>query len=524
MNVFEDLIDELKNEHLLEETVLEVPQPSRTSGPDALHDGDAVFGDDTGFAFTGDHVQNAAPLDEDDVDDGLDEPGAPLSDFFRKRAMDEVSSLQMVEHVFSGVEREHMKIAPATFDDLDAKKNLHRFLQLSADPDSREFSEAEGELLRETEAWSTALHERDASISVANLRRFCENSRPVLSSQALMALARFYRNSPYSESARGKFDFVMSRLFSREVEEAKRRLLFGRNEMIGHIKTLYANWASVSLYSGDDVDGNIRSAVDKFNETIAAAEAAETFDQLIEEDFFKKLNQFKESTNEMFFAPDVTAAAIECNVRTGNKFVDLIRESRATTGVEGVENKYGYSYDQIVSLAAARTLRLVDVLRNRSEDSEEFDDEYLDVSPAKAAYSAPNIKESKSVSAASSLFRVNKWLLVATVLILAASVGVYIWADKVESEQSSVQVARTIDLSGNSDLKQYLSMARATETTLYAVTLPSWDTMTEAQQKEFLQKVLQFASTYKLQKVELMNVKGRTVGFASKDRTQILAK
>ncbi|MBK9162327.1 MAG: hypothetical protein IPM21_00080 [Acidobacteria bacterium] len=33
-------------------------------------------------------------------------------DFFRKRAVDEVSSMQMVEDVLSGVEREHMKVVP----------------------------------------------------------------------------------------------------------------------------------------------------------------------------------------------------------------------------------------------------------------------------------------------------------------------------------------------------------------------------------------------------------------------------
>jgi hypothetical protein len=516
MNVFEDLIDELKNENLLEETVIEIPQPSRTSGPDA-HDNESFSGDDAGFAFADDEALSADPLE----DDGLDVLATPANDFFRKRAMDEVSSLQMVEHVFSGIEREYMKIAPAAFDDLEAKKALHRFLQLSTDPDSSECSEAEGELLRETEAWSTALFERDAAISVANLRRFCENSRPVLSSQALMALARFYRNSPYSEPARGKFDFVMSRLFSREVADAKRRTLFGRIEMIGHIKTLYANWASVSLYPAGDMDSNVQSAVAKFNEAVVAAEAAETFDQLIEADFFKKLNQFKESTSEMFFAPDVTAAAIDCNVRIGNKFVELILASSETTGIEGVEAKYGYSYDQILSLAAARTLRLVDVLRNGDEDSKGFDADQFDDDAALNIKPTPKAETVSSALSASSLFRVNKWLLATTVLILAISVGAYLWADKVENEQSSVPTARTIDLS-SSDLSQHLRTARATESTLYAITLPSWDTLTEAQQKEFLQKVLQFAGNYKLQRVELMNLKGRTVGFASKDRTDIL--
>lgn len=516
MNVFEDLIDELKNENLLEETVIEIPRSSQINEREAELDGEFFSVGDSGYAFSEDQEPTAARLDDAEIEG----PETPANDFFRKRAIDEVSSLQMVEHVFSGIEREYMKTAPAAFDDLDVKKALHRFLQLSADPDSSECSEAEDELRGETEAWSTALFERDAKISVANLRRFCENSRPVLSSQALMALARFYRNSPYSELARGKFDFVMSRLFSREVADAKRRTLFGRIEMIGHIKTLYANWASVSLYPAGDMDGNLQSAVAKFSEAVVAAEAAETFDQLIEADFFKKLNQFKESTSEMFFAPDVTAAAIDCNVRIGNRFVELILASRETAGIEGVEQKYGYSYDQVLSLAAGRTLRLVEVLRNGDENSAEFDDEQVD-DAAVNVKPAPKEEKGPSGLSSSSLFRVNKWLLAVTVLILAVSVGGYLWADKAETEQSAIGVARTIDLS-TSDLGQHLTTARATERTLYAITLPSWDTLTEAQQKEVLQKALQFAGNYKLENVELMSIKGRTVGFASKDKVQIL--
>src|SRR4026209_521634 len=126
--------------------------------------------------------------------------------------------------------------------------------------------------MRETEAWSSALSGRDRKISVANLRRFCENSRPVLSSQALIALARYYRNSAFSEQTRAKFDFVMTRLFSREIEGAKRKVLFGRAEMIGHIKTLYANWASVALYSTDDVSLKARAIVAGFEDRVAEAE------------------------------------------------------------------------------------------------------------------------------------------------------------------------------------------------------------------------------------------------------------
>src|SRR5690606_10232902 len=204
MTVFEDLIEELKEENLLESTVIE---PTGGS-PDGLAGGSDV---------------------------PTFEKAASPAEFFKKRAEGEVASLQMVQHVLSGVEREHMKSAAMPFNDLKVKKALHDFLQESESPNSEKAKEAEFELLEQTQDWFASLAERDREISVANIRRFCENSRPVLSSQALIALTRFYRNAPFSEDTRSKFDFVVTRLFSKDLGDGKRRSLFERNDSIGHI-------------------------------------------------------------------------------------------------------------------------------------------------------------------------------------------------------------------------------------------------------------------------------------------------
>ena len=178
MNVFEDLIEELRDENLLEQTVIDLPKSTsvKSNGHEsgqALNDPD---GDVAESDSNGSHPNS-----------GFDMPSAePESeaDFYRKRAIDEISSLQMVEHIFSGIEREHMKLVPAAYDDLEAKKALHKFLQVSADASTTDYADAEFNLMRETETWSSALSERDQKISVSNLRRFCENSRPVLSSSS----------------------------------------------------------------------------------------------------------------------------------------------------------------------------------------------------------------------------------------------------------------------------------------------------------------------------------------------------
>src|SRR5687768_17251727 len=307
MNVFEELIGELKDENLLEDTVIQVRNGTFR---DAV-----VLNGKTEFPSVGDlTLAGAGPVALDSLafetndempDEDKPEFKAPVDDreFFRKRAMEEVSSLQMVEHVLAGVEREHMKMAPAAYDELEIKKALHRFLQVSGDVTSEDHADAVYKLLQETQGWHTALSASDKSISVANIRQFCENSRPVLSSQALMALARFYRNSPFSEAVRGKFDFVMTRLFSREIGDEKRKLLFGRIEMVAHVGTLYSNWASVSISADEDLEGvpSVVSAVAGFEAFVRESDAVESFDQLIASDFFNRIRLVKENTAELFY-------------------------------------------------------------------------------------------------------------------------------------------------------------------------------------------------------------------------------
>src|SRR5215204_4083912 len=124
MNVFEDLIEELREENLLEETAVD-PQKPTTNVKAVNHNGR--------FELDSPEAKNANGAGENlDAPEASEDPDAPADDrdFYRKRAIDEVSSLQMVEHVLSAVERERLKIVPVAYDDLQAKKALHNFLQI----------------------------------------------------------------------------------------------------------------------------------------------------------------------------------------------------------------------------------------------------------------------------------------------------------------------------------------------------------------------------------------------------------
>lgn len=514
MNVFEDLIEELRDENLLEETVIDLSKPAGGGGdgppsPEPGPPDRAVSGSGPGDARPSHSGEAGFRVPGEDIND---------RDFYRKRAIDEVSSLQMVEHIISGIEREHMKMVPASYDDLEAKKALHRFLQIQGDASTTEYAEAEFALMHETETWSTALTERDRRISVSNLRRFCENSRPVLSSQALMALGRFYRNAPYSELSRAKFDLVMTRLFSRESGEEKRRLLFSRSEMVGHIKTLYANWSSVALYSAEDASLRVRAVVAGFEERLAEAESSQSFEELIRDAFFNKVHEFKEATGEMFFTPEIIAATVDTNVRIGNKFVDLVRLERERTDSESVEEKYGYEYDQVISEAAGKTLHLVELLKNLPPVDPAVSE--VDATPLTPPQFTKAEAKEETPLFTMKMFKVNKWLLAVAVMVVLLSGGLFFWSNQPSTETSLSETAQDIGLE-NTELKEYLRSGRSTSETLYAITLPSWEQLPEAKQRDVLKKALEFANSKGLKYVQLVNVRGRNAAFASNTQIQI---
>jgi hypothetical protein len=522
MKVFEELIDELKDDNLLEATILDVPHESgrpRSNGTRLTRtvsespNVSVGFEVSSGNAFDSDLIgRNEEPVDEET---GPDNP----AEFYRKRAMEEVSGLQMVEHVISGIERQYMKAVPSAFDDLKTKKALHTFLQVSSNPDSTEYAEAEYELLQETQAWANALAKRDEKISVSHLRRFCENSRPALSSQALIALARFYRNAPFSETHRSKFDCIITRLFSRDTREQMRGLLFSRPEMVKHLGNLYSEWNSVSGFAGEEPTALAAETVDRLEAMCHEADAAGNFDVLVKSDFFKRLHALKESAGETFYAPEITATSIECNVRVGNRFVELIFAERQRTNLASVEEKYGYSYDQLISDAAGKTLQMVELLKAAPLSETATKEPAANRSEKNPIAKA--VPERSDTKVRSAKLRVNKWLLAATVLLVAISVCFYFWSENYSPQQEGIARAKQVDLM-KTEFAEYFNNARATGSSLYAIAQPNWDSLPEERQKELLQKALEFAKSQNLRQVQIVNAKGRRVAYATDSKVQVL--
>ena len=130
MNVFEDLLTDLKQENLLEDTVLDDPADRRE-----FDDSEVNF--ESPIAARAEQQSADAPAvivtrnDDSPAEPVQNKPSANGREFFKKRAIAEVANLQMVEHVLTGVEREYMKIKPQIFDDLKAKLALNKFIKVS---------------------------------------------------------------------------------------------------------------------------------------------------------------------------------------------------------------------------------------------------------------------------------------------------------------------------------------------------------------------------------------------------------
>jgi hypothetical protein len=423
---------------------------------------------------------------------------------------DEVAFLQIVEHVFAGVEREQLKIVPKSYDDLKIKKTLHNFLQISPGADLTERSKAEFQLMQEIESWHWSLTQRDERLTAAHLRRYCETSRPPLSSAALMALAKFYRNSPHSEPVRNKFDLVVTRIFSDENGASQRDMVFSRKELVSHLAELYAEWSSVPLYSTETDDAEILEIVRKFESYAEYADAAVDFDDLIKSDFFSRLHTFKRGTNENFYAPPVTAAAIETNIRIGNRYVALLESEKQQGNVISLENRYGVTHDKAISEATAKTYSLIEQLKQKKPAPPVKEKTERKPEAGKEKFKPPAEEKSKASSSA----KPNKWLIATAILAILITAGIY-FGTKSGAVETGNAAGTPVTGSENSLSKDYLLEARVENGKLTAVVSPSWSEMTEEKRKGILKQMLAFGSEKGYRKVQLENKEGKTIGVAA---------
>ncbi|MCB1023970.1 MAG: hypothetical protein KDB79_06265 [Acidobacteria bacterium] len=579
MNLFENLVDELKEENLLEETVIttskiakkreveneilfdEIPglensageglrtaaadedfsgnsadvdysdpiDPSEGFGPEQIEQqvlmptDEAVENTDSGefadadpieaqdAAEAGDQIvsgdtfgQSELPAEavEDDVEVEAEAEASKVSgkEAYAQRMTDEVMSLDAVEHVVSGIEREQMRTVPNRYDVVPVKQALHVFLTEFKTLESPQPTESEATLRKEIEKWHTSLLNRDADIPTPLLRLYCEDSG--LNSKSLGALARFYRNSPFSENVRSKFDLVITRYFADEAERNRREMNLERDEMIEALTKLYVEWSSVPVYSEDDEDSELVLAAFKFEDFINEAKKCRSFDELLTNGFFKRIKGFKKKTSENFFAPMLVASAVECNVAIGNRYVDLIEKERRNSGADALGERYGGKHDKSVSEATSKTLQLTDLLKETKAKNRQ----------AKAGgkigriVSGNRSRESEESSSSGIYKAVMGSLILVGLLIFGYLAYSAIVGDSVKLSESEEKI-----MLERSFLHKFVKNSAIKEGTFAATVTDKWNSLSRAEKEEVVAKISALGKVKGYEKVELKDASGKVI-------------
>lgn len=241
-----------------------------------------------------------------------------------QRAVDYAKTLEIVQRVFAGVEKAILSSIPQKYDMHPAFNVARDLKQAIKEKETERIAEAEDHLSNELYLWHLSLTTRDQKIQPYHLRRFCDGTYVHLDPPSFQALTRFYRSLRHSESVRSKYDFSVTRLFSSLGENDQRKLRIDGNRLIESLSKMADVWRGDRPLPSATPD-EIAAAVDGLRAFIAEANTSvNEFEELISSDLSNRIRLFKRNLGELFYEPRVTAAAVECNVASANKFSALL--------------------------------------------------------------------------------------------------------------------------------------------------------------------------------------------------------
>lgn len=240
-----------------------------------------------------------------------------------KLAIEEAKSLETIQRIVAGIERAIIGKVPERYDTASAINAARNFNQSVKDNHIAASEEAEDLLTNELYQWRMSLSQRDEAIPADSLRRFCERTEEHLDLAAFAALTRFYRSLPHTESVQSKYDFAVTRLFASVTENERRVLRLDGDRLVQGLTEVFQSWGQTDRV-GQTTQREAELAAKGFRAFVSEAEAIEQFESLISLNLFNRVREFKRDIGETFYAAEVTATAIECNVALANKFSDLL--------------------------------------------------------------------------------------------------------------------------------------------------------------------------------------------------------
>jgi hypothetical protein len=239
-----------------------------------------------------------------------------------QQATEEMKAFQIVERFLSGVERAILGRVSPPFESRPVTDALQALDLAIRAADVPRLEAALKLFAGEFDVWRAAITRRDAQLSPFDLRRFCERGDVSLDPQTFAALTRFYRACPRSEAAQSKYDFVVTRLFTRTEAHHRRALRLGSDRLAVSLAKMCAAWGET--IRADAEGAQLPEARRQFDAFIAEAAALTRLEDWVAADLFGRLRAFKLGLGAAFYAPEITAAAISCNVAVASRFSALL--------------------------------------------------------------------------------------------------------------------------------------------------------------------------------------------------------
>ncbi len=289
---------------------------------------------------------------------------------FLRRAIEKMKSLQATERVLASVEKAVLNKVPEKFNLIPLTSAIHQLNEAIRLNDEVKIRDANSGVSFELESIVNHLVESDDHIQPYNMRRFCDQSDTILDLNAFAALTSFYRSLPHTEQNRGKYDFVVTRLFSTTIPGSNnklRTLRTSREQVVKRLTEMCAAWGEDTQNWLND-SAKAAETIRCFDEFINEVRTITSLEEMADSSFFQRVRDFKANVGELLYLPEVTATSVETNIIISNRFTVLLEaENEETREEPEAVQEIAAVYSDIYSSGSSDIARIINELEDNSQ-------------------------------------------------------------------------------------------------------------------------------------------------------------
>ncbi len=289
---------------------------------------------------------------------------------FLRRSIEKMKSLQATERVLANVEKAVLNKVPEKFNLIPLTAAIHKLNESLRLNDEVKIREANSGVSFELESVVNHLVQRDDHIQPYNMRRFCDQSDTILDLNAYAALTSFYRSLPHTEQNRGKYDFVVTRLFSTTIPGSNnklRTLRTSREQVVKRLTEMCAAWGEDTQNWSSD-SAKVTETNRCFDEFINEVRTITSLEEMADKSFFQRVRDFKANVGELLYIPEVTATSVETNIIISNRFTVLMEaETEEIREEPEAIQEIAAVYSDIYSSGSSDIARIISELEDNSQ-------------------------------------------------------------------------------------------------------------------------------------------------------------